>query len=223
MDAITDIKLIMKLTGKAREQARIIIKHIESLGGKLQKECPGGSIYCSLNAIRQVRISDHIALKGDVDRIDIIIQQERNTFKYVCIYYRNMVIYDNIGKVKQWIENLEFVINVVLMNMATSSIVNKRNYEQQIDTLKKEITLKENKAIEYKKEIEELKEIKKEHDKFKVQVNNFKNHEKKLRDKIDKLTEYHNLWQTVSSENRKLQKQLKELYIYKSHFNDGTV
>jgi len=211
----------MKLTGKAREQARIIIKHIESLGGKLQKECPGGSIYCSLNAIRQVRISDHIALKGDVDRIDIIIQQERNTFKYVCIYYRNMVIYDNIGKVKQWIENLEFVINVVLMNMATSSIVNKRNYEQQIDTLKKEITLKENKAIEYKKEIEELKEAKKERDRLKVQINNFKNHEKKLRDKINKLTEYHNLWQSVSADNRKLQKQLKQYYIYRSHFNDG--
>lgn len=211
----------MKLTGKAREQARIIIKHIESLGGKLQKECPGGSIYCSLNAIRQVRISDHIALKGDVDRIDIIIQQERNTFKYVCIYYRNMVIYDNIGKVKQWIENLEFVINVVLMNMATSSIVNKRNYEQQIDTLKKEITLKENKAIEYKKEIEDLKEAKKERDRLKVQINNFKNHEKKLRDKINKLTEYHNLWQSVSADNRKLQKQLKQYYIYRSHFNDG--
>jgi hypothetical protein len=211
----------MKLTGKSREQARIIIKHIESLGGKLQKECPGGSIYCSLNAIRQVRISDHIALKGDVDRIDIIIQQERNTFKYVCIYYRNMVIYDNIGKVKQWIQNLEFVINVVLMNMATSSIVNERNYEQQIDTLKKEITLKENKAIEYKKEIEDLKEAKKERDKLKVQINNFKNHEKKLRDKINKLTEYHNMWQSVSADNRKLQKQLKQYYIYRSHFNDG--
>jgi septal ring factor EnvC (AmiA/AmiB activator) len=132
-----------------------------------------------------------------------------------------MVIYDNIGKVKQWIENLEFVINVVLMNMATSSIVNKRNYEQQIDTLKKEITLKENKAIEYKKEIEDLKEAKKERDKLKVQINNFKNHEKKLRDKINKLTEYHNMWQSVSADNRKLQKQLKEYYIYRSHFNDG--
>ena len=213
----------MKLTGKAREQAKVIIKHIESLGGKLQKECPGGSIYCSLNAIRQVRISDHIALKGDIDRIDIIIQQEKNTFKYVCIYYRNMVIYDNIGKVKQWIENLEFVINVVLMNMATSSIVNKRSYEKQIDTLKKEITLKENKAIEYKKEIEDYKELKKEYNKLQVLYNNIQNHEKRLRKKIDNLTQYHNMWQTVSSENRKLQKQLKELYIYKSHFNDGTV
>lgn len=213
----------MKLTGKAREQAKVIIKHIESLGGQLQKECPGGSIYCSLNAIRQVRISDHIALKGDVDRIDIIIQQEKNTFKYVCIYYRNMVIYDNIGKVKQWIENLEFVVNVVLMNMATTNIVNKRDYEKQIDTLKKEITLKENKAIEYKREIEELKKIKKENGKLLTENINIKNHEKKLRKKIDNLTQYHNMWQTVSSENRKLQKQLKELYIYKSHFNDGTV
>ena len=134
-----------------------------------------------------------------------------------------MVIYDNIGKVKQWIENLEFVINVVLMNMATSSIVNKRNYEKQVDTLKKEITLKENKAIEYKKEIEELKKIKKNYDNVVHEANVSKQINKKLRQKVDNLTQYHNMWQTVSSENIKLQKQLKELYIYKSHFNDGTV
>ena len=211
----------MKLTGKAREQARIIIKHIESLGGKLQKECPGGSIYCSLDAIRQVRISDHIALKGDIDRIDVIIQQEKNSFKYVCIYYRNMVIYDNIGKVKQWIENLEFTIKIVLMNMATNSIVNKRDYEEQIDKLKKEITLKENKAIEYKKKIEELKKIKKNYDNVVHEANVSKQVNKKLREKVDNLTKYHNMWQTVTSENNKLKKQLKQFYIYKSHFNDG--
>lgn len=211
----------MKLTGKAREQARIIIKHIESLGGKLQKECPGGSIYCSLDAIRQVRISDHIALKGDIDRIDVIIQQEKNSFKYVCIYYRNMVIYDNIGKVKQWIENLEFTIKIVLMNMATNSIVNKRDYEEQIDKLKKEITLKENKAIEYKKKIEELKNIKKNYDNVVHEANVSKQVNKKLREKIENLTKYHNMWQTVVSENNKLKKQLKQFYIYKSHFNDG--
>lgn len=211
----------MKLTGKAREQARIIIKHIESLGGKLQKECPGGSIYCSLDAIRQVRISDHIALKGDIDRIDVIIQQEKNSFKYVCIYYRNMVIYDNIGKVKQWIENLEFTIKIVLMNMATNSIVNKRDYEEQIDKLKKEITLKENKAIEYKKKIEELKKIKKNYDNVVHEANVSKQVNKKLREKIDNLTKYHNMWQTVVSENNKLKKELKQFYIYKSHFNDG--
>ena len=211
----------MKLTGKAREQARIIIKHIESLGGKLQKECPGGSIYCSLDAIRQVRISDHIALKGDIDRIDVIIQQEKNSFKYVCIYYRNMVIYDNIGKVKQWIENLEFTIKIVLMNMATNSMINKRDYEEKIDKLKKEITLKENKAIEYKKKIEELKNIKKNYDNVVHEANVSKQVNKKLREKIDNLTKYHNMWQTVVSENNKLKKQLKQFYIYKSHFNDG--
>ena len=211
----------MKLTGKAREQARIIIKHIESLGGKLQKECPGGSIYCSLDAIRQVRISDHIALKGDIDRIDVIIQQEKNSFKYVCIYYRNMVIYDNIGKVKQWIENLEFTIKIVLMNMATNSMINKRDYEEQIDKLKKEITLKENKSIEYKKKIEELKKIKKNYDNVVHEANVSKQVNKKLREKIDNLTKYHNMWQTVVSENKKKKKQLKQFYIYKSHFNDG--
>ena len=211
----------MKLTGKAREQARIIIKHIESLGGKLQKECPGGSIYCSLNAIRQVRISDHIALKGDIDRIDVIIQQEKNSFKYVCIYYRNMVIYDNIGKVKQWIENLEFTIKIVLMNMATNSMINKRDYEEKIDKLKKEITLKENKALEYKKKIDELNKIKKNYDNVVHEANVSKQVNKKLREKIDNLTKYHNMWQTVTSENNKLKKQLKQFYIYKSHFNDG--
>ena len=210
----------MKLTGKAREQARIIIKHIESLGGKLQKECPGGSIYCSLNAIRQIRISDHIALKGDIDRIDIIIQQEKNTFKYVCIYYRNMVIYDNIGKVKQWIENLEFVVNVVLMNMATSTIITRRDYEQKIDNLKKEITLKENRAIEYKKEIEELKKYKKNYDNVVHEANVSKQVNNKLREKIDNLSQYHNMWQTVTAVNNKLKKQLKELYIYRRHFSD---
>ena len=211
----------MKLTGKAREQARIIIKHIESLGGKLQKECPGGSIYCSLDAIRQVRISDHIALKGDIDRIDVIIQQEKNSFKYVCIYYRNMVIYDNIGKVKQWIENLEFTIKIVLMNMATNSMINKRDYEEKIDKLKKEITLKENKAIEYKKKIDELNKIKKNYDNVVHEANVSKQVNKKLREKVDNLTKYHNMWQTVTSENNKLKKQLKQFYIYKSHFNDG--
>lgn len=211
----------MKLTGKAREQARIIIKHIESLGGKLQKECPGGSIYCSLDAIRQVRISDHIALKGDIDRIDVIIQQEKNSFKYVCIYYRNMVIYDNIGKVKQWIENLEFTIKIVLMNMATNSIVNKRDYEEQIDKLKKEITLKENKSIEYKKKIEELKKYRDNYNNVVHEANVSKQVNKKLREKINNLTKYHNMWQTVVSENNKLKKELKQFYIYKSHFNDG--
>ena len=129
-----------------------------------------------------------------------------------------MVIYDNIGKVKQWIENLEFAIKIVLMNMATNSIVNKRDYEEQIDKLKKEITLKEN---EYKKKIEELKKIKKNYDNVVHEANVSKQVNKKLREKIDNLTKYHNMWQTVVSENNKLKKQLKQFYIYKSHFNDG--
>ena len=210
----------MKFTGRSRTYANQLIKHIELLGGKLQKECPGGSIYCSLEGLRQVRISDHIAQKGDIDRVDIIIQLEKNKYKFICIYYRNMVIYDNIGKVKQWIENLEFTIKIVLMNMATNSIVNKRNYETQVDTLKKEITLKENKAIEYKKQIEELKEYKKKFQKLQVQANNSSKCNKKLREKIDNLTQYHNMWQSVTSENKKLKKKLKEYYIWVSHTQD---
>lgn len=206
----------MKLTGKSRTYANKLINHIESLGGKLQKECPGGSIYCSLEGLRQVRISDHIALKGDIDRVDIVIQKEKDKFKFICIYYRNIVIYDNVGRVKQWLEDLEFTIKIVLMNMATNTMVNKRDYEQKIDKLKKEITLKDIKAVEYKKEIENLKEIKKQYD-------HLVNKNKQLRKKVDKLSEYHNLWQTVTSENKKLHKQLKELYIYRSHFNDGEV
>ena len=96
------------------------------------------------------------------------------------------------------------------MNMATNSIINKRDYEEKIDILKKEITLKENKSIEYKKKIEELKNIKKEYDKLKILYNNSINNEKKLRQKIDNLTQYHNMWQTVCSEKRKLEKKLEK-------------
>ena len=98
---------------------------------------------------------------------------------------------------------------------------NKRDYEEKIDKLKKEITLKENKALEYKKKIEELKNIKKNYDNVVHEANVSKQVNKKLREKIDNLTKYHNMWQTVTSENNKLKKQLKQFYIYRSHFNDG--
>ena len=67
------------------------------------------------------------------------------------------------------------------------------------------------------------KKIKKNYDNAVHEANISKQVNKKLHQKVDNLTQYHNMWQTVSSENIKLQKQLKELYIYKSHFNDGTV
>jgi len=191
----------MKLSNKSREYANKIIKHIESLGGKLQKECPGGSIYLSMNGIRQVRISDHIALKGDIDRIDIIIQKEKEKYKFICIYFRNIKIFDNIDRVKQWIEDLEFTINIVIMNMSTNSIVDKRSYEKQIDSLKREITLKEQSAIRHKKEINKLN-------------NNISKHEnaiKKYKEHIRKLSEYHNMWQESQSQANKLNKKLEKI------------
>lgn len=196
----------MKFTGRSRTYANTIIKHIESLGGKLQKECPGGSIYCSLEGLRQVRISDHIALKGDIDRVDVIIQKEKEKYKFICIYYRNMVIYDNLGKVKQWIENLEFAIKIVIMNMATNSIVNKRNYETQIDTLKKEITLKENKAIEWKAKISELQKDLANAKQIITKQNKTVREAKKS---VENNAKYHNMYYQEASKNSKLEKKIE--------------
>ena len=67
----------------------------------------------------------------------------------------------------------------------------------------------------------ELNKIKKNYDNVVHEANISKQVNKKLREKIDNLTKYHNMWQTLTSENNKLKKQLKQFYIYKSHFNDG--
>lgn len=197
----------MKFSGRSRTYANTLIKHIESLGGKLQKECPGGSIYCSLDGLRQVRISDHIALKGDIDRVDIIIQKEKEKYKFICIYYRNMVIYDNLGKVKQWIENLEFAIKIVLMNMATNSIVNKRSYETQLDTLKKEITLKENKAIEWKAKISSLQ---KELAEAKQMITKQNRTVREAKKSVENNAKYHNMYYQEVAKNAKLINRLKK-------------
>lgn len=187
----------MKLKGKSRNQAKTIIKYIESLGGKLQRECPGGSIYCSLNAIRQIRISDHIALKGDIDRIDIIIKDSQ----YLCIYYRDIKIYNNISKVKQWIENVEYTVSIILRNMATVNMLSSREYELQIDKLKKEINLKEQKCKEYK---ETIKKIKLENTELNNQLTSKTSKLERARKSIEKNTKYIELYQKLSSEYNKL-------------------
>lgn len=187
----------MKLKGKSRNQAKTIIKYIESLGGKLQRECPGGSIYCSLNAIRQIRISDHIALKGDIDRIDIIIKDSQ----YLCIYYRDIKIYNNISKVKQWIENVEYTVSIILRNMATVNMLSSREYELQIDKLKKEINLKEQKCKEYK---ETIKKIKLENTELNNQLTSKISKLERAKKSIEKNTKYIELYQKLSSEYNKL-------------------
>lgn len=187
----------MKLKGKSKNQAKTIIKYIESLGGKLQRECPGGSIYCSLNAIRQIRISDHIALKGDIDRIDIIIKDSQ----YLCIYYRDIKIYNNISKVKQWIENVEYTVSIILRNMATVNMLSSREYELQIDKLKKEINLKEQKCKEYK---ETIKKIKLENTELNNQLTSKTSKLERARKSIEKNTKYIELYQKLSSEYNKL-------------------
>ena len=186
----------MKLKGKSRNQARNLIKYIESLGGKLQKECPGGSIYCSLNAIRQIRISDHIALKGDIDRIDIIIKDSQ----FLCIYYRDIKIYNSITKVKQWIENVEYTVAIILRNMATVNMLSTREYEIQIDNLKKEILLKEQKCKEYK---EKIKSIKLDNTELKNQLTSKTAKVERLQKSVDKNSKYIDMYQKLVSNIKK--------------------
>lgn len=199
----------MKFEGQEKEYVDQIINHIESLGGNLIKECKGGSIYYSLGRIERIRISDHISLKSGINKLDIILKDNQ----FICIYYRDIKILSKVIEVKQWIEDMKFSIDLFSMYLED-------NIDKEVTKLKKEINIKINKIEQLTKENKDL------HRKVDENNKSLAKKDRQLEDKINKLiraNEWHNKYQESESENKKLQKQLKELYIWKSHFNDGWV
>lgn len=199
----------MKFEGQEKEYVDQIINHIESLGGNLIKECKGGSIYYSLGHIEHIRISDHISLKSGINKLDIILKDNQ----FICIYHRDIKILSKVIEVKQWIEDMKFSIGLFSMYLED-------NIDKEVVKLKKEINIKINKIEQLTKENKDL------HRKVDENNKSLAKKDRQLEDKINKLiraNEWHNKWQELESENKKLQKQLKELYIWKSHFNDGCI
>ena len=196
----------MKLTGKTLEQAKIIINYIESLGGSLIKECSGGSIYYSLGHIEKIRLSDHFGLKFGAFQIDIILKNN----KFLCIYNRDFLTYDKIADVKQWIYDMNFVLNLFYMHIENS-------YDNEMSNLRKALNRKQN-------DIEHLEKVNRDLTKqLKESADQIAKRDRQLEDKTNKLikaSEWHNKCQELESQLKKQQEQLKKLWIIEAHANE---
>lgn len=133
---------------KLREKEYIsqLTKYIESQGGFLIKECSGGSIYYSLGKIERLRISDHTSLKSGIYQLDIILKDNY----FICIYHRDIKIYQKIEEVKQWISDMRFAIDLF-------SLFIESNINEEITKLRKELNVKQNKINHLMKENKDLK------------------------------------------------------------------
>jgi len=182
----------MKFQGKDKKQVTLICKYIESLGGELIKECPGGSIYYKLNHIERIRISDHIGLKCNIYNFDIILKDN----KFLCIYYRDFIMFETIDEVKLFISNMNFSINTFYHHLENTT-------GDEIKTLRKESNSRQNKIEQLQKENKKLKsELEKSNQAIAKR-------DRQLEDKMNKLTkmtEYHNRCQELESQLNKLLK-----------------
>ena len=189
----------MKFKDKEKEYISKIIEYIESRGGSLIKECKGGSVYYALGNIKCIRISDHISLKYDIDKIDIILKEN----KFICIYYRDIKIYENILEVNQWINDMNFSIGLFLIHLED-------NVDKEVARLQKESNSRQSKIDQLNKEI---KELKKQIDTDKKLINKLNG---QLEDKTNKLlnaSKYHNRCQELESDNKKLLDKIELLEI----------
>ena len=187
----------MKLNKRAKEHVNDIIKYIVSLGGRKVYEAASGSIYCELLPIKKIRIADHLSSKGKTDYLHIIIQKEEKRYKYICILNRNILLLSNVGQVKQWIRDIQFVLNVITINGFTLHCID----DDKINSMKKDIVAKDSKLLNNKKEIERLNMIISEKD---AQI-------KKYIDRYHSACEYHNKWQESQSQANRFHKQIEKL------------
>lgn len=187
----------MKFKKKTREHVNDICKFIESLGGEKRTEATSGSIYYDLSPIKKIRIADHLSSRNRTDYLQIIIQKEKKYHKYICVFCRNIVIYGNVGLVKQWIQNIYFTFNVISINGYTFNSMDDTKYE----AIKKDVNKKDSKLCENKKEIEKLNH----------QITDKDKQIESLKEKIKNLSKYHNMWQEAESKANKLHKKVEKL------------
>lgn len=186
----------MKFNKIAKEHVNDIIKYIVSLGGKKVCEAASGTIYCELTPIKKIRIADHLSSKGKTDYLHIIIQKEEKRYKYICILNRNILLLSNTGQVKQWIRDIQFVLNAFAINGFSL------HYDDdKINSMKKDIVSKDCKLLNNKKEIERLNRI--------ISVKNVQI--EKYIDRYHSACEYHNKWQESQAQANKYHKQIEKL------------
>jgi len=187
----------MKFNKRAKEHVNDIIKYIVSLGGKKICEAASGTIYCELPPIKKIRIADHLSSKGKTDYLHIIIQKEGKRYKYICVLNRNILLLSNVGQVKQWIRDIQFILNIITVNEFSLHYID----DDKINSMKNDIITKDCKLLNNKKEIERLNRIISKKD---AQIN-------KYIDKYHAMSEYHNKWQEVQSQANRFHKQIEKL------------
>lgn len=197
----------MKFKKKTREHVNDIGKFIESLGGVKTSEAESGSIYYHLPPIKKIRIADHLSNKGHTEYLQIIIQKEKRYHKYICVFCRNILIFGNVGLVKQWISNIYFIFTVISINGHKLFGMEDTKYE----AIKKDVELKDAKLSLNKKEIENLTNAIERKDK---QIES-------LKDQIKNLSKYHNMWQEAESKANSLHKSVEKLLKQKHNENFG--
>ena len=196
----------MGFEGKEKQQVDVLRKYIESLGGSLIREYTGGSIYYSLGHIETLRISDHIGLKTGAFKIDIILKDNQ----FLCIYNRDIKLYDKISEVKQFITDMNFALNLFYMHIENT-------YDNEMSNLRKALNKKQN-------EIEHLEKVNKDLTiELKEAKDQIAKRNRQLEDKTNKLikaSEWHNKCQELESQMNKVQDKLNLLYIIESHANE---
>lgn len=194
----------MQLTGKKREFVDIIKEYIESKGGSFFKECKGGSMYFALDPLKKIRISDHLSIKVDINKLDIVINEIDNTFYFLCVYYRNLKIFKDIKEVLQWIDDMHFMLSTIILNKSVEYIIEKHSYTEQITKLKEEITKNERQIVKHKKEIASTEERMNRELAVKDDMI------EKLKERLSKHVKYHNELQEALSRESKLLKKLEK-------------
>lgn len=187
----------MKFEKKAKEHINDIIKYIESIGGRKINVSSTGSIYCELSPIKKIRISDHLSSKAKFDYLHIIIQKENRRYKYICIFCRNILLFSNVGQVKQYLKNVYFIFNTIYLTGFKFEAIS----DAKLESIKCDVATKDNKLRENKKEIDKLNNIIKSKDE---QI-------AKLKKQIEKASVYHNKWQQAESTANNLHKKVEKL------------
>ena len=123
--------------------------------------------------------------------MQIIIQKEGKKYKYICVLNRNILLLSNTGQVKQWIRDIQFVINGFSLH----------GDDDKINSMKNDIVSKDCKLLNNKKEIERLNRI--------ISVKNVQI--EKYIDKYHSACEYHNKWQDSQAQANKYHKQIEKL------------
>lgn len=193
----------------------LLYKYVESLGAVHHKDCDTGSTYYKIDKLK-IRFSDHIGLAASIHNIDILLKNNQ----FVCVFYRDFRIFNQISEVKEWISNILFttrIFNDYDKNRLNSTVSpqcsksDEEKYKEQITNLNNQIKNLKKKIKEYEetsgqKIKNQTTAINSLHNKIAQQ----KNYINELEGKIENYAGQINQLKGIKS-NKKLAEQISEI------------